>query len=329
MTNILSKIKTLSFVSICTITFNRRPFIKYLKESIKQQTYQGDIEWIIIDDGTDKIEDLIQDVDFVKVKYFKYDNKMSISKKRNLSNSLSKGDIIIYFDDDDYYPPERIEHAVTSLNNNPDYLIAGCNTMYIYFKDTKNMYSFGPYGKYHSTAASFAFKKELLTMTNFNDKDCLSEEKFFLKNYTIPLIQLNPLKTILVFRHIHNSFDKNELLNKNINSLSKLRTDIKINSFMKDKELIKFYTEDLDNLLLPYCQGEVSNKPDIVESIKKTNSLRKKILETQNHKNNDDNNDKIIYDKKYVDELKEHYENIIKNKNLLINNLLLKIKELK
>jgi hypothetical protein len=163
----------------------------------------------------------------------------------------------------------------------------------------------------------------------------LSEEKFFLKNYSIPLIQLNPLKTILVFRHIHNSFDKNELLNKNINSLSKLTTDIKIQSFMKDKDLIKFYTEDLDNLLLPYCEGEVSNKPDIVESIKKTNNLRKKILErsdtleTLETKNSKNDNDKVIYDKKYVDELKEHYENIIKNKTLLINNLLLKIKELK
>lgn len=344
MTNNISKLKKLPLVSICTITFNRRPFIPYLKKSILQQTYLGEIEWIIIDDGTDKIEDLVLDIDFVK--YYKYDKKMSISKKRNLSNSFCSGDIIVYFDDDDYYPPERIEHAVYTLNSNPGYLVAGCNTMYIYFKDTKLMYSFGPYGIYHSTAATFAFKKELLEITNFNENDCLSEEKFFLKNYTIPLIQLNPLKTILVFRHIHNSFDKNELLNPEINSLSSL-SDKTVSDFITDEELILFYSVEIDNILLPYKEGEVSNKPDIIESMKITNENRKKIIEQQNKIRNEYDNiikkqnvnkydfenkfdDKNpIYSKEYVDKLIEKYEKIIDNKSKLINTLLLKIKQYK
>jgi hypothetical protein len=147
--------------------------------------------------------------------------------------------------------------------------------MFIYYKDKKLMYSFGPYGKYHSTAATFAFRRELLEITEFNENDCLSEEKFFLKNYTIPLIQLNPLLSILVFRHIHNSFDKNELLNPNINSLSCLREDVKVEDFIKDNELKKFYSEEIDNYLLPYKCGEIKNKPDILNHIKITNEKRK------------------------------------------------------
>lgn len=27
----------------------------------------------------------------------------------------SKGDILVYMDDDDYYPPERVSHAVETL----------------------------------------------------------------------------------------------------------------------------------------------------------------------------------------------------------------------
>ena len=49
----------LPFVSICTPTYNRRPFIPYTIKCFNHQDYPMDkIEWIIIDDGTDKIEDL-------------------------------------------------------------------------------------------------------------------------------------------------------------------------------------------------------------------------------------------------------------------------------
>ena len=70
-------------VSVCTPTFNRRPFIKAMIQCFEHQDYPKNcIEWIIIDDGTDKIEDLVTHIP--QVKYFKYDNKMSLGKKRNL-----------------------------------------------------------------------------------------------------------------------------------------------------------------------------------------------------------------------------------------------------
>ena len=35
----------------------------------------------------------------------------------------TRGDVIVYFDDDDYYPPERITHAVDTLRSNKKALI--------------------------------------------------------------------------------------------------------------------------------------------------------------------------------------------------------------
>ena len=88
-------------VSVCTPTFNRRPFIASMIKCFNHQTYPKErIEWIIIDDGTDKIEDLVGDIP--QVKYFKYDTKMTLGKKRNLMHEKSSGDIIVYMDDDDY-----------------------------------------------------------------------------------------------------------------------------------------------------------------------------------------------------------------------------------
>ena len=58
------------FVSICTPTFNRRPFIPIIIKCFENQTYPKDkMEWIIVDDGTDKIEDLVAHIP--QVKYFR------------------------------------------------------------------------------------------------------------------------------------------------------------------------------------------------------------------------------------------------------------------
>ena len=112
------------FVSVCTPTFNRRPFIESMIKCFMHQDYPKDkIEWIIIDDGTDKIEDLV--VYIPQVKYFKYDTKMTLGKKRNLMHQKSKGDIIVYMDDDDYYPPQRISHAVEHVTIASQSLVCG------------------------------------------------------------------------------------------------------------------------------------------------------------------------------------------------------------
>ena len=48
-----------------------------------------------------------------------------------------KGEIIIYMDDDDYYPPERVNHAVNKLRGSPRAMCAGSSAIYIYFNDTQ------------------------------------------------------------------------------------------------------------------------------------------------------------------------------------------------
>ena len=233
----LPKLAKFPKVSLCTPTFNRRPFYPCLIKCIEQQNYPKDkIEWVIIDDGTDKIEDLVSHLPYVK--YFKYDTKMNLGKKRNLMHEKSKGDIIIYMDDDDYYPPERISHAVKTLQDNPKILIAGSSVLYIYFKHISQMYKFGPYGPTHSTAASFAFRKELLLQTSYDENASLAEEKKFLKDYSIPLVQLDPLKTILVFSHIQNTFDKKKM--RENNPMVK-KTSHKLRDFIKQAGLREFF----------------------------------------------------------------------------------------
>ena len=248
------------FVSICTPTFNRRPFIPIIIKCFENQTYSRDkMEWIIVDDGTDKIEDLVAHLPYVK--YFKYDEKMTLGKKRNLCNEKATGDIIVYMDDDDYYPAERVKHAVETLKNSKA-LCAGSSAMFIYYKHIDKMLQFGPYGPNHATAATFAFKRELLEKTKFDEESSVAEERKFLKDYTIPFVQLESKKSIFVFSHNHNSFDKKELL-KQMPNPNAHETPLLPKDLVKEEEILKFFMEDIDELLNNYEPGKPDYKHDV------------------------------------------------------------------
>jgi hypothetical protein len=282
-----NKNKTKPLVSICTPTFNRRPFIPIMFECFRNQTYpKSRIEWIIVDDGTDRIEDLIKDANIPQIQYFRIDQKMTLGAKRNYMHTKANGSIIVYMDDDDYYPPERIEHAVETLQQNPKALCAGSSEIYVYFKHIQTMYKGGPYGPNHATAGTFAFRRELLDQTKYDEKACLAEEKEFLKNYTIPFAQLDPLKTILVFSHVQNTFDKKKLLEtpnpKFVACERKIEEFIKFNS---EKNIKDYFLTDIDKLLEDYRPGDPSMKPDVIaqtkEIEKQREEMRKQMAATQ------------------------------------------------
>jgi len=264
------------FVSVCTPTFNRRPFIDGMIKCFNHQTYPKDrMEWIIIDDGTDKIEELVKD--HPNVKYFKYDEKMSLGKKRNLLHEKSKGEILVYMDDDDYYPPQRVSHAVEKLMGDKEALCAGSSEIYIWFKHINKMYQFGPYGPKHSTAGTFAFKRKLLEDSKYDEEACLAEEKSFLKDYTVPFVQLDPMKVILVFSHNHNTFDKKKLLDNPHPQFVK-ESNKTVNDFVKEKDLKDFYM-NVDSLLQFYSPGLPKMKPDVLEQMVKIEETRRKHAE--------------------------------------------------
>ncbi|MDA9216553.1 hypothetical protein N9O88_01875, partial [bacterium] len=88
-------------------------------------------------------------------------------------------------------------------------------------------------------------------------------------------IQLDPKQTILVFSHLHNTFDKNELL-LNKNEFVK-ESKIPLKTFIRNKELYDFYVVNLNDVVDNYELGTILNKPDVI--------LQKKQLEEQRNIN--------------------------------------------
>ena len=284
-----TKSSELPLVSVCTPTFNRRPFINNMIKCYENQTYpKSRMEWIIVDDGTDPIKDIIDKHTNLNIKYFQ-EKKMNLGEKRNYMHTKCNGSIIVYMDDDDYYPPERVEHAVDMLKSNKKALCAGSSEIYVYFKDLNKMLQCGPYGQTHATAGTFAFRKELLDITSYEDHAALAEERHFLKGYTIPFVQLNPLKTILVFSHLHNTFDKKRMLKyqDNTGKGSVIESDKTVDKFIKfdyEENIKKFFLNDIDELLNNYEPGLPVHKPDV---LKQTEEIEKKRKDMENNAKNE------------------------------------------
>ena len=229
-------------VSICTITYNRRAFIPSLIQCVQHQTFKN-IEWVIIDDGTDPIGDLVKDIPFVK--YIQLPTKHALGKKRNIMHSYCTGDILVYMDDDDYYPPTRISHAVEKLTAS-ECLIAGSSVIHVHYSHLDKVIEFGPYKENHATAGTFAFKRELLQQTSYEEIATFGEEPHFLKGFTIPMVQLDPLQVILVVSHGQNTVDKKKMLQDGNPFLHE--TALTMSDFIKEPELYQFFHEDIQKI---------------------------------------------------------------------------------
>lgn len=218
------------FVSILTPTYNRRKFISQYLKYIRQQDYSGRIEVLVADDGTDPVEDLL--ILDNRFRYFRFNEKKTLGFKRNLLAQEAKGDVLINMDDDDYYPSTRISHAVNQLLLS-DKLIAGCSHAYVLNALFEQLYEVGPFGENHATAGTLAYVKEYIKNHSFDDDLSIGEEPSFTNNFTEPMIQLNPLKTILVIQHQQNTWDKSRS--------SKRPTKYKLKDFIKSNDNRRFY----------------------------------------------------------------------------------------
>lgn len=229
-------------VSIVTPTYNRRRFIPSLIKMIQQQTYPRDrIEWIIYDDGQEPIGDLIDAAraELPRTRYIFNEDKLTLGEKRNKLNEVAQGEIIVAMDDDDFYFPERVSAAVNALRDRPAVDLAGSSKVFMYFTDTKEIYEIGPYFPNHATNGTMAWRKRYAMSRRYDETVAFAEEKSFLEDYKNTLVQLDPMKVMLVMSHTDNTFDKTQLRYKE-NPLFK-KTSLRLNNFIEDKGLREFF----------------------------------------------------------------------------------------
>jgi len=215
---------SITSVSIVTITqYSRFECLKNLYNLILLQDYATIDEWIIVEGSQTEqyiainsiqINDFIETVQMltpIHIIYLCKGTPQSLSDLRNMGNLACSGDIIVCMDDDDYYPPTRVSHAVKSLNYS-NCEIAGCSAIYMYDYFFDKLYKFNGYHKYHSTNNCMAFARDYLKTHSHKEGLTTGEEYSFTNGFTEPMYQLDPLQCIVVSSHNKNTYSKRQLI---------------------------------------------------------------------------------------------------------------------
>ncbi|AAV50467.1 putative glycosyltransferase [Acanthamoeba castellanii mimivirus] len=260
-------------VTILTIShFNRSDFLKILSKCVKKQDYPNIKEWVIIDtsfvgyyktqqDLSSLIEEFRNDTDLPAIVYNKATTN-NIGGWRNEGNSYVSGDIIVCMDDDDYYPPMRISHAVEKLKDKSS-LIAGCDKMYFFDIHYNEFYLFNGFGQTHSTNNCMAYWREYINSHTYDETVTHAEETKFTNDFKEPMIQLETDKTVLQFSHNINTYDKkhiihtNHVLPKEVKYITLLNKSVR--EFINNDEIYNDYETIFNKLRQP-----VKSEYDIV-----------------------------------------------------------------
>jgi hypothetical protein len=203
-------------VSILTVTqWTRRESLAILNDMIGDQTYRGIVEWIIVE-GSQGPEDRERNGAFVRtitnvkcpIRYIT-PGPLKLGALRAAANEAAIGDYRVVMDDDDYYPPDRISHAVERLARSSK-KIAGCSPMLMYDYGSRALYQFKRFASTHSVSSCMAWKRDY---AGTYDPDAITgEEAHFTNGFTEPMVQLDPAKTIIQSSHGTNTYSKKALL---------------------------------------------------------------------------------------------------------------------
>jgi glycosyltransferase involved in cell wall biosynthesis len=176
------------------------------------QTRKPD-RWIVLDNSTCPAYDWSLAKDFPLVDYHRVYETKTIGALRNLciEKALEAGaEYIVFWDDDDYYPPQRISCGIEALDRNPDTDIAASSRMYVLLTKENVLMEVGPFGDTHGTAATYTLRRRYVETNRFPDVS-RGEEYTFTNQWTAKMVQVPAETTIVVMGHSRNTVNKSDI----------------------------------------------------------------------------------------------------------------------
>lgn len=201
---------SLPLVSCIMPTHNRRSLAAQALRYFLRQDYPRR-ELIIVDDGTDPIEGLVPPDP--RIRYFYLKPKQTIGAKRNLGCRQAAGEIIVHWDDDDWYGRNRISYQVQPLiEGRAD--LCGLDTGCIYNIVENTFWSYEPrlhtsmfYADIHG--GSIVYAKHLWERHGKYPDINLAEDAAFLRLLAgkARIAKLPNRDVFIYIRHDHNAWE--------------------------------------------------------------------------------------------------------------------------
>lgn len=201
-------------VVACTPTKNRRWAFEFSKTCLLSQILKPDV-WIVVDNSTRPADDwsIAKDLSFVVYDRVYEQKPIGWLRNRCLELALEHGaDYIVFWDDDDYYPPTRISSGVAALEANPELDMTGSSKMYLLLTRENVLMTTGPFHDRHATAATHTIRRSYAETHRFDPEKKCAEEITFTKGWTARIQQIPAEEVIVVMGHTRNTVDKSQLL---------------------------------------------------------------------------------------------------------------------
>jgi len=199
-------------VSCIMPTANRQKYIPLAVEYFLNQSFR-DAELVIIDDGTESIKSLLPD--HHRIKYFYTDPIGKIGAKRNYACEKAIGEIILHWDDDDYYGYDWITRSVAALeSSNAD--ICGLNEILFYspLQDKYWKYADTESEKPWLAGATMAYRRSFWREHPFKDIQ-IGEDYDYIWNNNATIFAHDYTDGFIATLHAHNTtlkpFENNNL----------------------------------------------------------------------------------------------------------------------
>lgn len=201
-------------VSILTPTYNRKIFKDLMLRNWNAIDYpRNKLEWIIVDDSQEGRGLNPRDFQQPNIRYLRIPKKITIGKKRNFLASLAKHQILVHFDDDDYYPPESVVARVKCiLNSNKQ--CTGCTKTLCY--DLLHDQTFEAYDPSDDdfnkpctiSESSMAYTKEFWLQGKYNDNDTRGECLNFIQNRHDQIVEIPYIFVVTQLSHSNNTIKR-------------------------------------------------------------------------------------------------------------------------
>jgi len=197
-------------IVVCTPTRNRGWTQSFSEACMRTQSLQPD-HWIVLD-NSDTPEKGWVTSDALTVKRVGGTQTIAWMRNHILDMAIEMGaDFIVFWDDDDYYPPQRIRTGVEALCKNPKAEIACASMMYVLLTQENCMMTVGPYAESHGTAATYTIRRGYAATHRFDVNRTFGEEASFTRGWEAKMIQLPAEDTIVVMGHKWNTVSKSDM----------------------------------------------------------------------------------------------------------------------
>jgi glycosyltransferase involved in cell wall biosynthesis len=114
-------------VTVIIPTYNHGQFISQTLESVFFQKFR-DFELIVVNDGSpdDTEETLRPHIESGKIRYIRQENQ-GVAAARNRGAAEARGAYLAFLDDDDCWPPDKLEWQVAVMESCDAVMVAGIN----------------------------------------------------------------------------------------------------------------------------------------------------------------------------------------------------------